>query len=363
MTDIVIQVGRTGVLTPKAIFEPVHLAGTTVSSATLHNQDYITEKDIRIGDTVMVRKAGEIIPEIVRVVKEKRPEGTEPFLLPTACPVCGAPVYRAEGESAARCTGVECPAQRVRNITHFTSREAMDIDGVGPALIEQLIKGGLIENAADLYSLTAQDFAQLDRMGEKSAENAVSAIEKSKKNDLSRLLCALGIQQIGVKAAKVLAARFGSMDALLAATEEDLTQVEDIGTVTARFLKEWFANGQSRDLLEKLRAAGVNMKSLEAKKDDSFAGMTFVLTGTLDRFSRDEAAAEIENRGGKASGSVSKKTTYVVAGEAAGSKLQKAQDLGIPVLSEDEFIQLLGLEEGPSVDRNGEARDGQISFM
>ena len=342
VTEIVVQVGRTGVLTPKAVFEPVHLAGTTVTNATLHNQDFIDEKDIRVGDAVLVRKAGEIIPEIVRVLKDKRPDNTKPYHLPEYCPVCGARVYRAEGESATRCTGAECPAQLLRNLTHFTSREAMDIDGVGPALLEQLVNAGLICKASDLYSLNVQDIAQLDRMGLKSAQNAVDAIERSKGNDLSRLLCALGIRQIGAKAARVLAQRFGSMDALMNASVEELTAVDDIGAVTAQFLRDWFASEQARDLIARLKAAGVNMTSTEAPQDLRFAGKTFVLTGSLTHFTRDEAEALITSHGGKAAGSVSKKTSYVVAGEAAGSKLRKAQELGIPVLSEEEFLALAG---------------------
>ncbi|MBR7149889.1 MAG: NAD-dependent DNA ligase LigA [Oscillospiraceae bacterium] len=340
--DIVVQVGRTGVLTPKAVFEPVHLAGTTVTNATLHNQDFIAEKDIRIGDTVVVRKAGEIIPEIVRVVKEKRPEGTQVYSLPSCCPVCGAAVYREAGESAVRCTGAECPAQLQRTLSHFTSRDAMDIEGVGPALIEQLIEVGLVKNAADLYLLSVDALAKLDRMGAKSAQNAVDAIEKSKGNDLSKLLCALGIRQIGVKAAKVLAQTFGSMERLMNATVEELTAVEDIGEITAQFLRSWFSSSQAQDLITRLREAGVNMESFDKPQDLRFAGMTFVLTGTLEKFSRDEAAALIEAHGGKSSGSVSKKTTYVVAGEAAGSKLTKAQALGIPILNEEEFLAMLG---------------------
>ena len=342
VTEIVVQVGRTGVLTPKAVFEPVHLAGTTVTNATLHNQDFIDEKDIRVGDAVLVRKAGEIIPEIVRVLKDKRPDNTKPYHLPEYCPVCGARVYRAEGESATRCTGAECPAQLLRNLTHFTSREAMDIDGVGPALLEQLVNAGLICKASDLYSLNMQDIAQLDRMGLKSAQNAVDAIERSKGNDLSRLLCALGIRQIGAKAARVLAQRFGSMDALMNASVEELTAVDDIGAVTAQFLRDWFASEQARDLIARLKAAGVNMTSTEAPQDLRFAGKTFVLTGSLTRFTRDEAEALITSHGGKAAGSVSKKTSYVVAGESAGSKLRKAQELGIPVLSEEAFLALAG---------------------
>ena len=341
LKNIVIQVGRTGVLTPKAELEPVRLAGTTVTYATLHNQDFITAKDIRIGDTVIVQKAGEIIPEIVEVVKDKRPAGAVPYYLPQTCPVCGAPVSRDEDGAAIRCTGAECPAQLLRNLTHFVSRNAMDIDGMGPAVIQLLVDNGLVRIAADLYSLKAEDIARLDRMGEKSAANTIAAIEKSKENDLWRLISALGIRQVGDKAAKILAARFGSFDALAAATEEELTAIDDVGQVTARYLRQWLESPQSQDLLARLRAAGVNMTSRQERLDDRFAGQTFVLTGTLERFTRDEAAAMIEQRGGRASGSVSKKTTYVVAGENAGSKLRKAQELNIPVLTEEEFLTLL----------------------
>lgn len=339
--DIVVQVGRTGVLTPKAVLEPVHLAGTTVQSATLHNQDLIREKDIRIGDTVLVQKAGEIIPEVVEVDFTKRPEGTVPYTLPTACPVCGAAVARDVDGVAMRCTGAECPAQLLRNITHFASRDAMDIDGLGPAVIQQLIEREMIHSAADLYTLTEQDFAQLERMGEKSAANAVAAIAQSKSNDLGKLLYALGIRQVGAKAGKVLAAHFKTFDALETATLEELTAIDDVGAITAQFLLDWINSPQGKDLIGKLRKAGVNMVSTEQAVDDRFAGMTFVLTGSLTRFDRKAAEAMIEERGGKASGSVSKKTSYVVAGEAAGSKLQKAQELNIPVLSEDEFAKML----------------------
>ena len=342
--DIVVQVGRTGVLTPKAILSPVRLAGTTVTNATLHNQDFIAEKDIRVGDTVLVRKAGEIIPEVVRVLPEKRPEGAMPYHLPTSCPVCGAPVYREPGESATRCTGAECPAQLLRNLCHFTSREAMDIDGVGPAVLEQMVNAGLVHNAADLYSLTVQDIAQLDRMGDKSARNAVHAIEESRSRDLSKLLCALGIRQIGAKAAQVLARHFGSFDALAAATEEELTAIDDVGGITAKCLRQWLESPQSQDLISRLKAAGVNMECHDMPTADTLTGKTFVLTGTLSSLGRKEAEEAIARLGGKASGSVSKKTSYVVAGEEAGSKLRKAQELGIPVLSEAEFLAMIGQE-------------------
>ncbi|BDF70966.1 DNA ligase [Oscillospiraceae bacterium] len=341
VVDIVVQVGRTGVLTPKAVVEPVRLAGTTVQSATLHNQDFIAEKDIRIGDTVLVQKAGEIIPEIVEVLKDKRPEGTVPYVLPDRCPVCGAAVERDEDGAHVRCTGAECPAQLLRNLTHFASRDAMDIEGLGPAVVEALVGAGMVKTPADLYHLDVQAVAALERLGKKSAENLLAAIETSKDNDLSRLLFAFGIRQVGQKAAKVLAARFGSMDALAAATEEELTAVPDIGGITARSLTEWLHSPQSEHLIAALREAGVNMLSREEPVGDALAGKTFVLTGTLEGFTRDEAGARIEALGGKVSGSVSKKTSYVVAGEAAGSKLKKAQDLGVAVLTEEEFIKLL----------------------
>ena len=339
--DIVVQVGRTGVLTPKAVLTPVRLAGTTVTNATLHNQDYITEKDIRIGDTVIVQKAGELIPEIVEVDCKQRPEGTQPYTLPEVCPVCGAPVVRDPDGAALRCTGAECPAQLLRNITHFASRDAMDIEGLGPAVVQQLVDSGLIRNASDLYSLHAADVAKLDRMGAKSAENLIRAIEKSKANDLSKLIYGLGIRQVGEKAAKVLASHFRTFDALDAATAAELTEIDDVGAITAQCIVDYLAQPQSRDLIGRLKAAGVNMESTAQLVDDRFAGKTFVLTGTLTRFDRKTAQGLIEERGGKAAGSVSKQTTYAGAGEAAGSKLKKAQELNIPVLTEDEFANML----------------------
>lgn len=341
VADIVVQVGRTGVLTPKAVLEPVRLAGTTVTNATLHNQDYITEKDIRIGDTVVVQKAGEIIPEIVSVVKEKRPEGTKPYHLPDKCPVCGAVVLRDPDGAAVRCTGAECPAQLLRNMIHFASRDAMDIDGVGPAVLQQLIESGLVSNPADLYDLRAEQLEGLDRMGKKSAQNAVDAITRSKENDLWRLIFALGIRQVGAKAAKILATHFGSMDGLRRATAEELTEIDDVGAVTADYITHWMQSDQAADLLARLQKAGVNMECHQELVDRRFAGMTFVLTGALTRFTREEAGEMIELRGGKVSSSVSKKTTYVVAGENAGSKLKKAGELGVSVLSEEEFLALI----------------------
>ena len=339
--DIVIQVGRTGVLTPKAVVEPVRLAGTTVTNATLHNQDFIAEKDVRIGDTVKIRKAGEIIPEILEVEFAKRPQDAVPYRFPSVCPVCGAEVFRDEDGAAIRCSGAECPAQLARNLIHFVSREAMDIDGLGSALVEQLIDAGLLRTAADLYYLEREKVEQLERMGKQSTDNLLRAIDASRDNDLSRLINAFGIRQVGTKAAKVLARTFGSLDALAAATEEDLMQVPDIGAITAENLVRWFRDPQSRDLMERLRQAGVNFESREQMEDTRFAGMTFVLTGALSLFTRDEATEKIEAMGGKTAGSVSKKTTYVVAGENAGSKLKKANELGIPVLSEKEFLEML----------------------
>lgn len=340
--DIVVQVGRTGVLTPKAVVEPVRLAGTTVTNATLHNQDFIRDKDIRIGDTVIVQKAGEIIPEIVSVIKEKRPEGTEPYVLPCNCPVCGALVARDIDGAFVRCTGAECPAQLLRNLTHFASRDAMDIEGLGPAVVEALVKAELVKTAADLYYLDVEKVAALERMGRKSAENLLAAIERSKQNDLSKLIYAFGIRQVGQKAGKILAQKFGALDALARASVEELTEIGDVGAITARYLTEWFASPQSKHLIESLQEAGVNMDSLAAPIEDKFAGLTFVLTGELTAYSRKEAGEKLEALGAKVSGSVSKKTSCVVAGEAAGSKLRKAQELGVPVVSEQQFLALIG---------------------
>lgn len=341
VTEIVVQVGRTGVLTPKAVIEPVRLAGTTVTNATLHNQDFITEKDVRVGDTVLVQKAGEIIPEIVSVLKEQRPKGTVPYHLPDLCPVCGAPVVRDEDGAALRCTGAECPAQLLRHLVHFASRDAMDIEGLGPAVVENLVNAGLLKAPGDLYRLQADEVEKLERMGKKSAENLVAAIAKSKENDFSKLLFAFGIRQVGQKAAQVLARQFGSLEALEAATEEELTAVPDIGGITAQSLTAWFQDPQSKHLIETLKEAGVNMSSRAKPIGDKLAGLTFVLTGELEHFSRKEAGEKIQAMGGKVSGSVSKKTSYVVAGEAAGSKLRKAQELDIPVLDEAALIALL----------------------
>ena len=339
--EIQVQVGRTGVLTPKAVVEPVRLAGTTVTNATLHNQDFITEKDIRIGDTVCIRKAGEIIPEVLRVVPEKRPPWAIPYVLPETCPVCGAPVHRDPDGAALRCTGAECPAQLLRNLTHFASKDAMDIDGLGPNLVKALVDQGLVHSAADLYVLDAERVSKLERMGPKSADNLILAIDASRRRGMARLVYALGIRQVGVSASRTLASRYGSMEALERADSEELQQIEDVGPVTAAYLTEWFAQEQSRHLIRRLREAGVEMDSRETIVDRRFAGMTFVLTGTLSSMGRDAAKTAIEERGGKASSSVSKKTTLVVAGENAGSKLDKARELGIRVIDEQEFLTMI----------------------
>ena len=339
--DIVIQVGRTGVLTPKAVVRPVRLAGTTVTNATLHNQDFITERDIRIGDTVHIRKAGEIIPEILDVVMNKRSEGSVPYFLPDACPVCGAKVERDEDGAFVRCTGAECPAQLSRNIAHFVSRDAMDIEGLGSSIVEALIERGLIKSPADIYYLTLDEMKSLWQKGGKAAEKLLAAIEASKEQDVSRLIYGLGIRQVGAKAGKVLAAHFGSLDKLMNATVEELTEVADVGAVTAKNIADWFAQPQSQHLIQRLKDAGVNFESKRAITDTRFAGKIFVLTGALSKFTREEATEKIELFGGKASGSVSKKTSYVVVGENAGSKERKARELGIPILSEDDFLSMI----------------------
>ena len=339
--DIVIQVGRTGVLTPKAVVAPVRLAGTTVTNATLHNQDFISRLDVRIGDTVRIRKAGEIIPEILGVDLSKRPENTKPYFLPDRCPVCGAEVVRDEDGAFLRCTGAECPAQLSRNIAHFVSRDAMDIDGLGSAIVESLISQKLIKSPADIYYLTLEEISGLWKSGTTAAKKLLAAIEASKQQDLSRLIYALGIRQVGVKTGKSLAAAFGSMDALMDASLEALTAVPDIGEITAQSIYEWFRQDQSQHLIRRLREAGLNFESKRVVTDTRLAGKTVVLTGTLSRFTREEATEKIELLGGKASGSVSRKTSFVVAGENAGSKERKARELGIPVLTEDEFLEMI----------------------
>ena len=339
--DIVVQVGRTGVLTPKAVVRAVRLAGTTVTNATLHNQDFITQRDIRIGDTVLIRKAGEIIPEILEVDFTKRPEDSVPYHLPENCPVCGAKVEKDEDGAFLRCTGAECPAQLSRNISHFVSRDAMDIDGLGSAIVDGLIEKGLIKSPADIYYLALEDIRSLWKSGSTAAKKLLKAIETSRQQDVSRLIYALGIRQVGAKTGKVLAAHFGSLDALMAATVEELTQIPDVGAVTAANIYGWFHQEQSRHMVERLREAGVNFESRRVVSDARFAGLTFVLTGALSKFTREEATEKIELFGGKASGSVSKKTSFVVVGENAGSKERKARELGIPILSEDDFLSLI----------------------
>ena len=339
--DIVVQVGRTGVLTPKAVVQPVRLAGTTVTNATLHNQDFIRERDIRIGDTVLIRKAGEIIPEILEVDLSKRPEGTAAYHLPDRCPVCGAPVEQDEDGAFLRCTGAECPAQLSRNIAHFVSRDAMDIDGLGAAIVDALIEKGLIKSPADIYYLTLDDVKSLWKAGSTAAKKLLAAIEASKEQDVSRLIYALGIRQVGAKTGKVLASAFGNLDGLMAASVEELTEVPDVGAVTAENIYQWFRQEQSAHMVERLRQAGVNFESKRVITDARFAGKTFVLTGALSKFTREEATEKIELLGGKASGSVSKKTSFVVVGENAGSKERKARELGIPILTEDEFLEMM----------------------
>lgn len=341
--DIIIQVGRTGVLTPRAELEPVSLAGSTVSYATLHNLDNIRQKDVHIGDNVLVQKAGDIIPEIISVVKADRDGSETEFNMPETCPVCGARVHREEGEAAYRCTGADCPAQLERNLIHFVSRDAMDIEGMGPSVIKKLLAEGLIKSSADIYYLTAEELIKLDKLGEKSAENLLDAIEKSKKNDLPKLIYALGIHHIGAGAAKLIAKRAGSIDALFGLTAEELTEINDVGMIMAESVTDFFAQPHTRTLIQKFKDAGVNTDYIgEARSSNALEGMTIVVTGTLPTLGRKDATALIEQNGGKASGSVSKKTTYVLAGEAAGSKLTKANELGIPVIDEAEFMKMIG---------------------
>ncbi len=339
LTDITVQVGRTGVLTPLAVLEPVRLAGTTVRAATLHNIDYIRSKDIRIGDTVEVSKAGDIIPEVRRVELSKRPAGTKEFEMPKLCPSCGEPVVR-DDEAAVRCTNSACPAQFLRNLVHFTSRDAMNIDGMGPAVVELLIENGLVHDAADIYKLQKSDVSQLERMGDKSAENLIGAIENSKKAGLDRLIYALGIRNIGQKAAAALADRFGSLDALFTADREALCSIPDFGEIMADSVINFFSHPQTKKLTEELKACGVVTEYTKKTVSDKFAGLTFVLTGTLPTMTRDQAEAMITERGGKASSSVSKNTSYVLAGEKAGSKLTKAEALGVTVIDEEEFLKM-----------------------
>ena len=341
LEDIIVQVGRTGVLTPKAVVRPVRLAGTTVTNATLHNQDFISDRDIRIGDTVKIRKAGEIIPEILEVDFTKRPENTTPYLLPQYCPVCGAATVREPGGAFLKCTGAECPAQLSRNIAHFVSRDAMDIEGLGSAIVDGLIERGLVKSPADIYLLTIDDIKSLWQSGGTAAKKLLKSIEDSKQQDLSKLIYALGIHQVGAKTGKQLATHFGSLDALASATVDELMEIPDIGDVIAASISNWFMQPQSKNIIEKLRASGLNFESKRVITDARFAGMTFVLTGALEKFTREEATEKIELFGGKVSGSVSKKTNYVVVGENAGSKERKARELNIEILSEDEFLEMI----------------------
>ena len=342
LTNIICQVGRTGAITPMAILEPVKVAGSVISKTTLHNEDFIKEKDIRIGDTIVVQKAGDVIPEILEVKKEKRDGSEQIFEMPKFCPVCGAPVIREEGEAVSRCIGIECPAKLLRNIIHFVSRECMNIDGLGDKIIEQLISKELISNIADIYYLTLEDIASLKKNGQKFAQNLIDAINNSKNNELYRLIAALGIRHIGVKAAKTLAKKYRSMDNLMEATLEDLRMVEDIGEISAKSIYDFFKQEQTIDLINRLKEANVNMIEVEEEGiDDRFKGLTFVLTGTLSKFTRKEASDLIEKFGGKTSSSVSKKTNYLLAGEDAGSKLTKAQSLGVEIISEEQFENMI----------------------
>ena len=342
LKDIVCQVGRTGVITPMAILEPVKVAGSTISRTTLHNEDFIKEKGLKIGDTVVIQKAGDVIPEIVEVKEKKRTGEEKEFQMPQQCPVCGAPTAREEGEAAIRCTGIECPAKLFRNLVHFVSREAMNIDGLGENIIGQLLDKELIKNIADIYSLSFEDIASLKKNGTKFAQNLVDSINKSKENDLYRLITGLGIRNVGVKASKILARKYKTIENIMQSTSEELAMIDDIGPIVANNIQEFFLQEQTQDLIEKLKKSGVNTKSLEEEVEDTrFEGKVFVLTGSLEKFTRGEASNIIEKFGGKTSSTVSKKTDYVIAGEEAGSKLTKAQNLGVTILSEDEFLKMI----------------------
>lgn len=339
LIDIEINVGRTGVLTPTAVFEPVLVAGSTISRATLHNQDFINEKGIRIGDTVIIRKAGDIIPEVLSVVKHE--DNAIPYEMPKFCPSCNSPVYREEGEAAIRCDNPDCPAQLLRVLIHFCSRDAMNIDGLGDAVLETLLNQGLIGKITDIYRIDYDKIAQLEGMGKKSADNMRNAVEKSKENDLSKLLFAFGIRHIGQKASKLLSDHFLTLDNIISASKDEILNIEGFGEIMADSVVEFFSLPQSRQMVDELKAFGLNMESKREIKDNRFEGMTFVLTGTLSTYGRKEAQEIIESYGGKAASSVSKKTTYVLAGEAAGSKLQKATDLGVTIISEEQFAEMI----------------------
>lgn len=340
--DIIVQVGRTGAITPMAILEPVRVAGSVISKTTLHNEDFIKDKDIKIGDKVLIQKAGDVIPEVVEVLRDKRTGNEKTFEMPSKCPVCGADTIREDGEAVMRCTGIECPAMLFRSLIHFASRDAMNIDGMGPAIIEQLLDLKMITNISDIYNLTESQLMTLERMGEKSAENLIDAIEKSKFNSLDRLINAFGIRHIGLKTAKILAKNFDDMTEMLNASYEEFEKINEIGEIMAESLIKFFESEQTRDLIKKLKDAGVNMQGNKQEiTDNRFEGMTFVLTGTLPTLSRNEASDIIESLGGKVSGSVSKKTTYLLAGEEAGSKLTKAEELDINIIDEEIFKEMI----------------------
>lgn len=339
--DIVVQVGRTGAITPMAILEPVRVAGSVISKTTLHNEDFIKEKDIRIGDKVLIQKAGDVIPEVVEVLKDKRNGTEKEFEMPKTCPVCGAEAVREEGEAVTRCTGIECPAMLFRSLIHFVSRDAMDIDGMGPAIIEQLLDKKMVENIADIYSLKYEDIVSLERMGDKSAKNLLNAIEKSKENSLEKLLNSFGIRHIGLKSAKILAKKYNNIEEIMNASYEELCSINEIGEIMAESIVKFFESTQTKDLINRLKQSGINMESkIEKSQDERFTGKVFVLTGTLPTLSRNEASEIIEKFGGKTSSSVSKKTDYVLAGEEAGSKLTKAEELGIKIITENEFLEM-----------------------
>ena len=342
LKDIICQVGRTGAITPMAILEPVKVAGSTISKTTLHNEDFIKEKELKIGDTVVIQKAGDVIPEIVEVKKEKRTGKEKEFNMPKNCPVCGAPAIREEGEAAIRCTGIECPAKLFRNLVHFVSREAMNIDGLGENIIGQLLDRNLISNIADIYSLTFEDIASLKKNGNKFAQNLINSINNSKENDLYRLITGLGIRNVGVKASKILARKYKNIDNLFNATLEELSIINDIGPIMANNIVEFFKQEQTIDLINRFKQYGVNTQSLENDVEDNrFEGKIFVLTGSLENYTRTEAADIIEKFGGKTSSTVSKKTSYVLAGEEAGSKLTKAQNLGVEIITEEQFENMI----------------------